>query len=32
VSARSLEIVGSVLLEALPAIEDGLTRSPGTRP
>jgi glutaminyl-peptide cyclotransferase len=32
VSARSLEIVGSVLLDALPAIEDALTRSPGARP
>lgn len=33
VSARSLEIVGSVLLEALPAIEERLTRaSGGTRP
>jgi len=32
VSARSLEIVGSVLLHALPAIEDALTRSPGARP
>ena len=26
VSARSLAVVGSVLLDALPAIEDGLTR------
>jgi Zn-dependent M28 family amino/carboxypeptidase len=32
VSARSLEIVGSVLLDAMPAIEDALTRSPGARP
>jgi len=32
VSARSLEIVGSVLLDALPAIEDRLTRLPVTRP
>jgi glutaminyl-peptide cyclotransferase len=32
VSARSLEIVGRVLLDALPAIEDALTRSPGARP
>ena len=32
VSARSLEIVGSVLLDALPAIEEALTRSPGGRP
>jgi glutaminyl-peptide cyclotransferase len=32
VSARSLEIVGTVLLDALPAIEDALTRSPGARP
>ena len=33
VSARSLEIVGSVLLEALPAIEERLARPPGgTRP
>lgn len=32
VSARSLEIVGHVLLDALPAIEDALTRSRGTRP
>ena len=32
VSARSLEIVGSVLLDALPAIEEALTRSPGARP
>jgi len=31
VSARSLEIVGSVLLDALPAIEEALTRSPGAR-
>jgi glutaminyl-peptide cyclotransferase len=31
VSARSLEIVGSVLLDALPSIEDALTRSPGAR-
>jgi Zn-dependent M28 family amino/carboxypeptidase len=29
VSARSLEVVGSVLLEALPAIEERLTRMPG---
>jgi len=29
VSARSLEIVGSVVLEALPAIEERLTRMPG---
>jgi Zn-dependent M28 family amino/carboxypeptidase len=32
VSARSLEIVGSVLLDALSAIEDALTRSPAARP
>jgi Zn-dependent M28 family amino/carboxypeptidase len=32
VSARSLEIVGRVLLDALPGIEDGLTRSRGGRP
>ena len=32
VSARSLEIVGNVLLDALPAIEDALTRSRGARP
>jgi len=33
VSARSLEIVGGVLLEALPAIEERLTRAlGGTRP
>ncbi len=33
VSARSLEIVGGVLLEALPAIEERLVRPPGgTRP
>jgi glutaminyl-peptide cyclotransferase len=32
VSARSLEIIGSVLLDALPAIEAALTRSPGARP
>jgi glutaminyl-peptide cyclotransferase len=31
VSARSLEIVGSVLLDALSSIEDALTRSPGAR-
>jgi len=32
VSARSLEIVGSVLLDALPAIEDALNRAPAARP
>jgi len=32
VSARSLQIVGSVLLDALPAIENALTRSRGGRP
>ena len=32
VSARSLEIVGNVLLDALPAIEHALTRSRGARP
>jgi len=32
VSARSLEIVGNVLLDALPAVEDALTRSPAARP
>jgi Peptidase family M28 len=32
VSARSLQIVGSVLLDALPAIEDALTRARGGRP
>jgi glutaminyl-peptide cyclotransferase len=32
VSARSLEIVGSVLLDALPAIEDTLNRAPAARP
>jgi len=32
VSARSLATVGHVLLDALPAIEDRLTRSPGGRP
>lgn len=31
VSARSLEIVGGVLLEALPAIEERLTQLPGGR-
>jgi Zn-dependent M28 family amino/carboxypeptidase len=32
VSARSLEIVGKVILDALPGIEDGLSRSRGGRP
>jgi hypothetical protein len=32
VSARSLEIVGKVILDALPGIEDGLSRSRGSRP
>jgi len=32
VSARSLEIVGTVLLDALPAVENALTRSPAARP
>jgi Zn-dependent M28 family amino/carboxypeptidase len=32
VSAQSLQIVGSVLLDALPAIEKALTRSRGGRP
>jgi glutaminyl-peptide cyclotransferase len=32
VSARSLEIVGSVLLDALPAIEDTLNRAPAAQP
>lgn len=32
VSAQSLEIVGKVLLDALPGIEAGLTRSRGARP
>jgi len=32
VSARSLAVVGHVLLDALPAIEDGLTRSGPPRP
>ncbi len=32
VSAQSLEIVGKVLLDALPGIEDGLSRSRGARP
>ena len=32
VSAQSLAIVGQVLLDALPAIEDRLRRSPGGRP
>ena len=32
VSARSLEIVGRVLLDALPAIEDALTRAGRARP
>ena len=32
VSARSLEIVGKVLLDALPGIEEGLSRSRGVRP
>jgi Zn-dependent M28 family amino/carboxypeptidase len=32
VSAQSLEIVGKVLLDALPGIEDGLSRSRGGRP
>jgi Zn-dependent M28 family amino/carboxypeptidase len=32
VSARSLEIVGNVLLDALPAIEDTLNRAPAARP
>lgn len=31
VSARSLEIVGKVLLDALPGIEEGLSRSRGVR-
>jgi glutaminyl-peptide cyclotransferase len=32
VSARSLEIVGNVLLDALPAIEDTLNRTPAAQP
>jgi glutaminyl-peptide cyclotransferase len=32
VSARSLEIVGRVLLDALPVIEEALTRAPAARP
>jgi hypothetical protein len=32
VSAQSLEAVGKVLLDALPAIEEGLSRSRGGRP
>jgi aminopeptidase-like protein len=32
VSAQSLEVVGKVLLDALPGIENGLTRSRGARP
>ncbi len=32
VSAQSLEIVGKVLLDALPGIEEGLSRSRGARP
>jgi hypothetical protein len=32
VSARSLEIVGKVLLDALPGIEESLSRSRGVRP
>jgi Zn-dependent M28 family amino/carboxypeptidase len=32
VSAKSLEIVGKVILDSLPGIEDGLTRSRGGRP
>ncbi|MGH7303854.1 MAG: M28 family peptidase [Candidatus Rokuibacteriota bacterium] len=32
VSAQSLEIVGKVLLDALPGIEEGLSRSRGGRP
>ena len=32
VSARSLAVVGNVLLDALPAIEEILTRAPGARP
>jgi Zn-dependent M28 family amino/carboxypeptidase len=32
VSARSLEIVGQVILDALPGIEAGLSRSRGGRP
>jgi len=32
VSARSLAVVGSVLLDALPAIEEGLTRAGAPRP
>jgi Peptidase family M28 len=32
VSAQSLEIVGKVILDALPGIEDGLNRSRGGRP
>jgi glutaminyl-peptide cyclotransferase len=32
VSAKSLEIVGKVILDALPGIEDGLNRSRGGRP
>ncbi len=32
VSARSLAVVGSVLLDALPAIEEGLTRAGTPRP
>ena len=32
VSAQSLEVVGKVLLDALPGIEEGLNRSRGARP
>ena len=32
VSAKSLEIVGKVILDSLPGIEDGLNRSRGARP
>ena len=32
VSAKSLEIVGKVILDSLPGIEDGLNRSRGGRP
>ncbi len=32
ISATSLEIVGKVILDALPAIEDGLNRSRGRKP
>jgi Zn-dependent M28 family amino/carboxypeptidase len=32
VSPRSLQVVGEVVLEALPALEDALTRGPGGQP